>query len=279
VRYIAKANYENPEAAMQEIKDADTWNSAIGRAWARMMRVQRLDPTGTVVEIGPGFTDKVARGLADLHFRGTVVLVEPNEAAGDWAFERYGRLLPAAEVLIVRHSISATKIPTERAVEALVSNHILDDLILHAALQPVISERIFGRMKPGVPCSQRFIHLWRDLLAQSERLEKLITQVAQEFVDYVQKLQPRLVLLNQYPSWRHNQHDLNSINAQVLRLMQLLETNLGAVCINDNNLLGVGHQHSVRWLVGVLRDGSAFRTDTVLSRSFHRNSHTREITQ
>ena len=247
---------------MHTIKEAEAWNSALGCAWAEQLRIQCLDVAGAVIEIGPGFTDKVARGLAAIGFRGTVVLVEPNAAAGAWALARYRQLLPAAAVQMVRRAIPAGQIPAPPAVEALLANHILDDLILHAALPPLSSQRLFARMKPGADCAPAFIQVWRELFAQPARLERLLAQVAQEFTAYVQELQPRLVLLNQYPSWQHGQHGLDSIHAPALRLMQLLEASLGAVCRPERGGFGSFSQRSLSWLVGTFHDSQLPRRIT-----------------
>lgn len=234
---------------MDEINAADGWCSLLGHAWADMLQRHCLDPTGTVVEIGPGFTDKIARGLAALDFRGLVVLVEPNAAAAAWASGRYRYLLPRAEVLVVRRPVPYGTLPRARPVDALLSNHIFDDLILNAALTPETSAKIFAGMQPGVTCSHTFVRRWHELLAPSGRIEQLTLQVAADFTAYVAELRPRLVLLNEYPSWRHDLHGLGAIHRQALRLMCILETNLGAECVESNVLAGPGHESLVRWLI------------------------------
>src|SRR3954470_475012 len=94
-----RATGESAEMGESDEADgADAWSRRLGRGWARVLRGRGLDPAGTVVEVGPGFADKVGLGLAGLGFRGTVIVVEPDNAARAWVVERYGRLLPRADV-------------------------------------------------------------------------------------------------------------------------------------------------------------------------------------
>jgi hypothetical protein len=233
---------------MNRSDTADRWSALLGQAWAEMLRGRRLSPSGTVVEVGPGFTDKVARALAALDFRGLVVLVEPNAAAAAWAYECYRRRLPHAEVQVVPRPVPDGKIPSGRRVDALVANHFLDDLILNAALSPDACTEIFASMTAGSPCSRAFVARWRGLLVRSGELTRLTSRVAEQFTNYVAELRPRLVLLNQYRSWRHEARGLGSIHTHALRLMGLLESSLGAARVNSSVGPDSGESYPVSWL-------------------------------
>lgn len=239
----------------ETISSADCWNEVVGCVWARMMRIHRVDPMGTVVEIGPGFADKIARGLAAIHFRGLLVLVEPNKMASAWALERYRKLLPKAHVMVVHRPMPDGKILRGRAVDALLSNHILDDFILNASIEPELGNQIFAQMRPGSPCSSAFVGIWRGLLANPEGLEEQMTLVSKDFVQYVQQIQPRMVLLNQYSSWRHKRHDLSLIYTQTLKLMRMVAVDLGANCITENVLFDTGQPLPIHWLIRTSKPG------------------------
>ena len=235
---------------MDKSDAGDRWSVALGHAWAEQLHRRRLSPSGTVVEIGPGFGDKVARALAALDFRGRVVLVEPNGAAAAWARDRYRDLLPRAEVLVVARPVPVCNGSFGRRVDALLANHILDDLILDAALRPDESAKIFSRMTAGSPCSRAFVAAWHGLLSHSYELGRVTSRAAEIFTNYVAVTRPRLVLLNQYPSFRHDHRGLGSIHTQALRLMDLLEEGLGAVCMDSAVRQESGGSYPVRWLLG-----------------------------
>jgi hypothetical protein len=233
---------------MNEPDGADRWSGQLGHAWAELLRGRALGQTDTVVEVGPGFTDKVARALAALDFRGRVVLVEPNRAAAAWAAACYRRRLPRAETLIVSRPVPDVTIPGGGRVDALVANHVLDDLILNATLRPEASEAIFSSMTAGSACSEQFVRTWWGLLARPGTLGRLTSAAAAHFSGFVAEARPRLVLLNQYPSWRHRARGLGPIHTHALRLMALLESSLGGTCMDSALRTESGGSVPVRWL-------------------------------
>lgn len=202
------------------------WNHSVGLAWADVLRACGLDTTGTVAEVGPGFTDKIAHGLAELRFSGTLLLIEPTASARAWACERYRTLLPAADVVGEPASIDDVTHWSDRAIDAVVSNHVLDDMLLHAAVEPAARDALFGEMRPGAPCLPAFVRAWADLVAEPGRLDKLVAGVADAFTRYVVATRPRVVALHQYPSWTHRRNGMAFIHAESLRVMRMLEARL-----------------------------------------------------
>lgn len=202
------------------------WNHSVGLAWADILRACELDPNGTVAEVGPGFTDKIGHGLAELRFRGTVLLIEPTASARVWACERYRTLLPAAKVIGVPAPIDASTRWSDIVVDAVVSNHVLDDMLLYAAIEPGTRDALFGEMRHGEPCLPAFVRAWNDLVAEPIRLGRLVASVAEAFAQYVAATRPRLVALNQYPSWTHRRNGLPFIHAESIRVMRVLEGRL-----------------------------------------------------
>jgi hypothetical protein len=231
------------------IDRSSRWNKDLGLAWRDVLKTQRLDLKGTVLEIGPGFTDKIAFGLEALDFRGRVILVDHSETACRWAVDRYRLLLPRAEVLTLNNPIPDLTALAKQRINAVVSNHIFDDLLLNAAVPRTTSSQVFSAMQPEMPCSSAFIESWKQLLSEPTRLETLSIRVVDDFMEYLDAIQPDIVAVNHYPSWRHSQCGLNAIHDLGLRMIGQLHQRLGNGCITYKNWLGPEQMGTVCWLL------------------------------
>jgi hypothetical protein len=236
------------QAAVSDIEGSSSWNRRLGQAWMRVLRTQGFDPGGTFVEIGPGFSDKIAIGLAALDFRGRIILVEPNEAARSWAVERYRGLLPRAKVFG-----SLDPIPhcaaLDGSIDGVLSNHIFDDLLFNAAVSGTLSLHMFSEMRPDAPCSPSFIQSWAYLLAMPHRSQTLAEGVVDDFMQYIDSVQPRFVVVNEYLSWRHSQCGLDAIHVHGLHMIQTVQERMGSECIAYTERIGTEQQDGIFWLI------------------------------
>jgi hypothetical protein len=237
------------QATVTAFPHSSTWNKDLGLAWANMFQSQQLDPTGTVLEIGPGFTDKIAFGLAAFGFRGRVILVDPSETARCWAVARYRQLLPQAEVISLRDPLPESTALKGESIDAVVSNHIFDDLLLNAVVPRTTSLRIFSAMHPDLPCSSLFLETWKHLLSEPTRLEMLVIRIADEILEYLDSVQPNLVVLNHYLSWRHSQCGLGAIHDYGLRTLRELHRQIGHASITSTGWTAVDQTGMISWLV------------------------------
>jgi hypothetical protein len=216
-----------PGLARAAVRPFDPWNQSVGLAWADVLRASALDPQGIVAEVGPGFTDKVGHGLAALGFRGTLLLIEPTTSARRWACERYRALLPMADVIGVPARVAEAASWTDIAdIDAVVSNHVLDDMLLCAAVGPATRDVLFGGMRPDAPCTSPFVNAWTTLVQDTHRLERARTAVVDELTGFVGAARPRVVAFREYPSWTHQTNGLAFIHAQTERVMADLEVAL-----------------------------------------------------
>jgi hypothetical protein len=217
------------------------WERRVAAAWTDTLR-PRLRPDGIVVELAPGFGGKIAHGLATLDFRGTVIVIEPNDAARQWATAQYRRLLPRATVMAVEERLPDAHVAG--SVDALIGNHVLDDLLLDAATADEIRAPLFTAMHPDARCAPRFIAAWRTMLRDRAALQNFAGDVARATASWIEALRPRFFALNDYRSWRHRDAGLAAIRDVTSLMIRTLQRNLqDADC-------AVASSHAIDWLIG-----------------------------
>ena len=227
----------------------DGWNGRIGTVWATLLSAHSLDRRGRVIEVGPGFADKVGLGLAGRGFGGTLYVVEPNKAARDWIARRYRELLPEADIVTVAEPIpSADRLLPDR-VDLVVMNHVLDDLVLHAALPPADRERVFGRMRPNRPGSPKVDRTWRRMLADPVGLGARCAQVVADLRQLLARTSPRVFGASQYESWYLTANGLGAVDRLAAGLLADLQGPMGPTSATDRAILRGHGQDPDRWLI------------------------------
>jgi hypothetical protein len=228
--------------------DADGWNRIMGVGWCQVLRSVGLNSEATVVEVGPGFSDKIAHALAALEFCGQLVLVDPTPSARRWARQRYQHLLPGAKILIDPFCL-ATARPKTRKVDALVSNHVLDDMVFRLAVPPDVSGALFAGMRPGLPCAPEFVQAWQRVQAKPATLEALVQIAGDEFAGYVERIAPRVVIVNEYLSGTHDRFGLTSVHELGLQVLDRLENRLKAIHFVRARAAVPSDPMDVSWLI------------------------------
>ena len=206
--------------------NAHAWAGEVGQLWAQLFTQQHLPREWRVVEIGPGFSAKIGIGLAEIGFRGELILVEPNPLASRWAEREYRRLLPAAEIRVDRTAVPELDRSPAGPVDLLVGNHILDDLLLNAQVSTARAERLFAGMRPGSDCAEQFVHAWLHINACPARVDRLVNHVSGNVLAYLGRIRPAGVILSEYPSWRHGRRGLDFIHGIGLRTLREIEQRL-----------------------------------------------------
>ena len=228
---------------------ADRWNRQLGAVWAELLAAHAVDPGGVVVEIGPGFADKIGLGLAARQFRGTLFVVEPNRSAREWVTLRYHLLLPAARIVPVELIVPEAAERVPEGADAVLMNHVLDDLVLHAALPPDDREPVFAGIRPDRPGPAEVRLTWERLLASPDELDVLGARIVGDVLRFVEATAPRVFGASQYESSYLTQNGLREADRFGASLLADLETSLGATCERDRAILRRHGWDPTRWLV------------------------------
>ena len=232
-----------------------SWDARIGSIWARALSANGVRRTGIIAEIGPGFTLKIGLGLREFGFRGCLFVVEPGRRCLDWIVPRYRSLLPGVEIIPIASPLSAAAGRLPAGLDALLMNHVLDDLVLSAASAPLQSAAIFSRMHRGAGCHPGFLRVWRGLRAHPERLERAVHSVIGDICHLCFRVQPRLLGASQYQSWFQMHHGLHFVDSLSAPLLGRLRSRLRASGIpSSSRLPGRGSSPS-RWLFAAWAGG------------------------
>lgn len=216
------------------------WDREIGGMWARLLRLHRVNPTGNIAEAGPGFTLKVGYGLKTHGFRGTLYVVDPNRRILDWVTVRYRELLPEARIMPIRARLDAAAPLLPSGLDAILMNHLLDDLLLDAAIAPRRRAALFGNMHPGAPCTASLRRTWRVLANDASKLQRVSSAVCADVTTFYCRTRPRLLAASQYPSWFHSQNDLSFVNGITDTMLERIACGFGA---------SPNRERGTRWLV------------------------------
>lgn len=230
------------------IDEAVCWNKTLAAAWSSLLKEHGSLNSARVVEIGPGYGEKLALALAGTEFCGSLLLLEPNDRARKWALNHYRQLLPEA---VVEASESSVGDPPGIVgdVDLLVSNHILDDLLFNAAVPAAAAESMFAEMGAGSGCSTQFVDHWRVLLADPGRLDDLSLRVVEDMVQFIQVQKPGLVIFNEYGSWRQSTRGLGEIHGICMALLRTLRAELRRRLPRGPNGWRIEHLSNAYWLV------------------------------
>lgn len=228
---------------------ADGWNLRVGAIWGTLLSRHALDRRGVLIEVGPGFQDKIGLGLALCQFRGTLYIVEPNARARRWATARYRQLLPGATIIAIAEPIPSATGQLPRCVEALLMNHVFDDCLLFAMLPPRDRDRLFAEMRAGHSGHLEVLSTWRRLLDNEDALRATGGRVVDDVDQLLKQTQPRVLGASQYGSWFQMEHGLTRVDHIGAEMLHELALRTGATSASDGATLRHFGQQPDRWLV------------------------------
>jgi hypothetical protein len=204
----------------------DDGNRSITDRWISWLQSNPVDHTGIIVEVGPGFTTKIARALLADGFRGTLFLVEPNESALAWSTRRYREMLTRCDVEPVNLPIAAASRALPHHVDALIMNHLLDDLVLRAAARPDRRDGLFAGMRAGAPCSTEVRRIWDRLAGDPIMFASVGERVVEDVCGFRSAVDPSVTFITQYVSWVHAHERLEFVDRLTAPLLQTLAARL-----------------------------------------------------
>ena len=235
--------------AFQKFDPID-WIQFAGSIWVNVLKTIPISQNATIVEVAPGRASKIGTALRELNFRGTIYIVEPHLETMNEIVANYQKLLPQAKVVGIPRILKEAIPILPKRPDALISNHPLDDMIAAASLTKLEANEYAGEVNRYRNAEMSEIEAVWSRIASSRDLERrLVEEVASEWQNAIQILDPSYTIVSQYTSPRHTSGPL------------LAADRLGNYCLQElkrrfpsnqfarrNELLEVGHDPD-RWMI------------------------------
>jgi hypothetical protein len=234
--------------ALLQYSVSEPWLANLSNAWCQLFWSRNIPRDGAVVEVGPGHVPKVGHALSAYGFSGRLFVIEPSYAACFRITQSYRQLLPRAHVipLCARVEYCHALVPT--ACDALVLNHVLDDLILGKSLSAKEFSNLFDLFSSSLACVDQVRLYWRRLAGEPKQLSIYLDQGRRDILNLIAHCHPRFIGISQYQSWVQHQNGLTLPDFYAVVLLEDLRQDLGEASDDDTRLLTRLGQQSERWL-------------------------------
>ena len=166
--------------------------------WRRILIENRLPADGTVVEVAPGYEQKIGAALSLFGFRGTLYVIEPDPNAALHIHAVYRHILPKATIHIVCKPMEEV-VPKDdilSPIEALVASHPFDDMVIASIVK---EKNFFSEEKDaGTRISSAMRRMYAAI--RDEKYATGICATAITWQRFIEEVRPRCVIASQYPS-------------------------------------------------------------------------------
>jgi len=197
------------------------WNAYIGSIWANILRQTEIPKKGTLIEVAPGEVNKIGRGLENYGFNGMVYLIEPNSQAIQRIKQSYSQSLNA-KIIPIQATLEQSISELPAKVDAILSNHPLDDMIIGKALSQKEFQTFFAAHYTNPV--EATIKAWQSLESSPNLLKRAKEKVLQEWENLFKKTSPNIVIISQYRSYFFKKHKILSPDTNAYEVLQELKS-------------------------------------------------------
>ncbi|CDZ77623.1 hypothetical protein BN59_01907 [Legionella massiliensis] len=213
------------------------WDDYVSAIWASFFVDSGLSQNGVILEIAPGASPKIAYALEKIDFRGDIYLIEPYQDALKAISKKYQTILPQAKL----HPLPCVLIDSlnhlPRELDCVISHHPLDDMIMAMDDDPQIFEQLFSWVNQDkLEIHPKFAARWQQLHANPDKISQIENEITRQWVLFVEQIQPKLLMMSQYPSLVLETETMCSLNKQAQLLLQRLKQYFHKQLIADRHV-------------------------------------------
>lgn len=211
------------------------WDHYMGKVWASVLPLTNFRPDGTVVEVAPGASAKIAHALSPLSFRGTLCLVEADPQASVQILEAYKTLLPHASIKLLDGLLRDKVMGLPHNPDLVLSNHPIDDMLLVEACRDSGFDALFEWAKSdAIQHTNVTTQTWAKLSSNQSLLQIAKQSVTQDWKDLVTALAPKSLIISQYASSALTHQGLQNLNDVSKELLLYLKSFFSPLVTDDD---------------------------------------------
>lgn len=213
------------------------WDDYVSAIWASFFVDSGLNANGVILEIAPGASPKIAYALQKIAFSGDIYLIEPYQDALEAISKKYQRILPQAKL----HPLQCVLIDSleylPKGLDCVISHHPLDDMIMAMDDDPQIFEQLFSWVNQDkLEIHPNFAARWQQLYAKPDKIAQIENEITRQWLLLTEQIQPKLLMMSQYPSLVLETETMSSLNKQAQQLLQRLKQHFHRQLIADRHI-------------------------------------------
>jgi hypothetical protein len=224
------------------------WDDYVSAIWASLFRHSNLAKNGVIVEVAPGASPKIAYALQKIDFCGEIYIVEPYQEALERITKQYQTILPKAKLHPLNCLLIESLEHLPQDLDCCISHHPLDDMIMAMDGDPHIFEHLFSWVNQDkLEIHPNFSAHWQQLLKQPQKISQIENEITRQWLLFIEQIQPKLLMMSQYPSLVLETTTMNSLNKQAQQLLQSLKQHCHKQLVNDaliQNLLNLNNNYN-----------------------------------
>lgn len=233
------------------LTDHAAWDHFMGHIWYNLLEFLNFTKDARVIDVAPGTSVKLASALARFDFCGDLYVVDASAPALEVLKAKYAALLPKARCHWHCGLLADVVTALPNAPDYFLGNHILDDMLLGAA--DAAANEKEHRERDTFSWAAAYTHTpsaavqesWQRLAHDEALQQDCIRTVAAEVTSVIAALQPRHVVLSQYPSATLADNGMAGLNAAASAALLALQKSFAprAVPLHETAALLGGIRH------------------------------------
>ncbi len=183
---------------MERIIDYDDYfENYMGLVYYHLIKASKLSNINTVVEFAPGFRWKIANGLKNINFTGTIYIIDSNKSVIDFVEEKYKEILPEATVVSINEDLINSIKYLPKNIDLFAANHAIDDMVISRYIKGKKLEDAFNNTEES---KSILIKCWNELKEEDDVLLNIQDNVYNDLINFFDNINFRLIIMSQYKS-------------------------------------------------------------------------------